>query len=159
MRGQPDAAMLTMKGKYGLKAMLHLARLSEGDLALATEIAEANTISKKFLDAILRELRVAGLVQTRKGRSGGYRLARAAASITVGEVLAVLDGPVVSIQCAAPGDGPRCYDCRHDAVCAVRLTMRDVRDAVTSVLDRRSLADVVAATDALAGREAHASVH
>ena len=65
-----------MKGKYGLKAVLHLARLPEGELAMSSEIAAANSISKKFLDAILRELRVAGLVVTRKGRAGGYRLRR-----------------------------------------------------------------------------------
>lgn len=138
-----------MKGKYGLKAMLHLARLPEDELALASEVAEANAISKKFLDAILRELRVAGLVATRKGRTGGYRLARPAARISVGEVLQVLDGPIASIQCAARGDYLPCHDCPDPRTCPVRMTMIDVRDAIASVLDRRSIADVVAATDAL----------
>ena len=69
--------MLTNKGKYGLKAMVHLAGLEPGKPALVADIAAANDIPKKFLDAILGELRTAGLVHSKKGRGGGYALARA----------------------------------------------------------------------------------
>lgn len=143
-----------MKGKYGLKAMLHFARLPQGELAQSTEVAEAHAISKKFLDAILRELRIAGLILARKGRSGGYGLARAAEKITVGEVLRVLDGPIAPIQCAQRSGYRPCHDCPDASVCAVRLTMMDVREAIASVIDHRSIADVVAATDALAAAHA-----
>jgi Rrf2 family protein len=149
-----EAVVLTMKGKYGLKAMLHLARLPQGEMALSTEIAQANAISKKFLDAILRELRIAGLVATRKGRAGGYRLARAPGEITVGQVIRVLDGPIASIQCASRRDYLPCNDCLDPMVCPVRLTMLGVRDAIAAVLDARSIADVVAQTDALSAPEA-----
>ena len=138
--------MLTMKGKYGLKAVLHLARQPEGALALSADIAAANTISKKFLDAILHELRTAGLVAARKGRGGGYRLARPAERITVGEVLRVLDGPVAPIQCASRSAYQPCNDCPDEAICAVRLTMMEVRDAIAAVLDFRSIAEVAART-------------
>ena len=147
--GTGVVAVLTMKGKYGLKAMLHLARLPEGELALSTEIAEAYSISKKFLDAILRDLRIAGLILTRKGRAGGYRLSKAAGQITVGEVLRVLDGPIAPIQCAYRSDYQPCHDCPDASVCSVRLTMIDVREAIASVLDHRSIAYVIAATDAV----------
>ena len=70
--------MLTNKGKYGLKAMVHLAGLERGALAQVADIAETNSISKKFLDHILTELRHAGLVFSKKGRGGGYALARPA---------------------------------------------------------------------------------
>lgn len=142
-----------MKAKYGLKAALHLARMSGADLALSAEIAAANAISKKFLDAILHDLRTAGLVHARKGRGGGYRLARAPDAITVGEVLRALDGPFAPIQCAARGAYQPCHDCPDETVCAVRLTMIEVRDAVASVLDTRSLAELLAATDALCAAE------
>lgn len=142
-RGRNGLIVLTMKGKYGLKAALYLARLPAADLALSAEIAAANVISKKFLDSILNELRVAGLVSTRKGRGGGYRLARPADQITVGEVLRVLDGPLAPIQCASRSSYQRCADCPDEDVCAVRLTMLDVRNAIASVLDSRSLADVL----------------
>ena len=73
--------MLTKKGKYGLKAMVHLAGVEPGALAQVTDVAEANSISKKFLDHILSELRHAGLVYSKKGRGGGYALARSAHEI------------------------------------------------------------------------------
>jgi hypothetical protein len=66
--------VLTNKGKYGLKAMVHLAGLESGAIAQVTEIAETNSISKKFLDHILTELKHAGLVYSKKGRGGGYAL-------------------------------------------------------------------------------------
>ena len=146
--------MLTMRGKYGLKAMLHLARLDENDLALSAEIALANAISKKFLDAILQDLRMAGLIHARKGRGGGHRLARAAERITVGEVLRILDGPVAPIQCASRSAYQPCRDCPDEAACAVRLTMIDLRDAIAEVLDTRSIADMAARADAAEERRA-----
>lgn len=143
-----------MRGKYGLKAMLHLARLDENDLALSAEIALANAISKKFLDAILQDLRMAGLIHARKGRGGGYRLARTAERITVGEVLRILDGPVAPIQCASRSAYQPCRDCPDEAACAVRLTMIDLRDAIAEVLDTRSIAEMAARSDAAEERRA-----
>ncbi len=140
-----------MRGKYGLKAMLHLARLPGGERALSAEIALANVISKKFLDAILQDLRMAGLVVARKGRGGGYSLARDAGRITVGEVVRVLDGPVAPIACASRSAYQPCEDCPDVALCAVRLTMVDLRDAIAEVLDSRSIADMAARVDEAAG--------
>ena len=73
--------MLTKKGKYGLKAMVHLAGLAPDKLAQVADIARTNSISKKFLDHILTELRHAGLVYSKKGKGGGYALARPAHEI------------------------------------------------------------------------------
>lgn len=134
--------MLTMKGKYGLKAALHLARLDPQELALSADIAAENSISKKFLDTILGDLRMAGLVVTRKGRGGGYRLARPAGEIKVGEVLRALDGPFAPIACASRLYYQPCQDCPDEAACAVRHIMIEVRDAISSVLDTRSLAEL-----------------
>lgn len=141
-----------MRGKYGLKAMLHLARLPEDQLALSAEIALANSISKKFLDAILQDLRMAGLVQARKGRGGGYRLARPAERITIGNVMRVLDGPIAPIQCASRSAYQPCRDCPDETVCAVRLTMIDLRDAIAEVLDTRSIADMAAGAEVVEER-------
>ena len=133
-----------MKGKYGLKAVVHLARLPDGAMALSSEIAAANSISKKFLDAILGELRGAGIVTARKGRGGGYKLARAPETITAGDVLRVLDGPVAPIQCASRSAYQPCADCPDEMTCVVRLTMIEVRDAIAAVLDSRSIAALAA---------------
>ena len=133
--------MLTKKGKYGLKALVHLSELPPGQLAFVGEIAAANNIPKKFLDAILVELRNAGFVQSRKGKDGGYRLARLPADIKIGHVVRVLDGPLAPIPCASRTQYQRCEDC-DEARCRVRHMMLEVREAVAEVLDNRSLAQM-----------------
>jgi Rrf2 family protein len=133
--------MLTRKGKYGLKALVHLAGLRPGEVALVSDIASANTISKKFLDAILAELRNAGFVASRKGRHGGYRLARSPDEIRVGHVIRVLDGPLAPIPCASRTAYQRCEDCADEDTCAVRLVMLEVRNAVADLLDNRTLTE------------------
>jgi len=133
--------MLTRKGKYGLKALVYLAKLPVGDLAFVNEIARDQNIPKKFLDAILSELRNAGFVQSRKGKDGGYRLARPATEIKVGHVVRVLDGPLAPIPCASRTQYQACDDC-DEATCQVRHIMLDVRQAIAEVLDKRSLAEM-----------------
>ena len=93
--------MLTAKGKYSLKALAHLAAQEPGATAQASEIAAASNIPKKFLDAILGELRNAGIVHSRKGPGGGYMLARAPSEIKIGWVIRVIDGPLAPIACAS----------------------------------------------------------
>ena len=132
--------MLTKKGKYGLKALVHLSRLPSGKLAFVNDIAVTNNIPKKFLDAILVELRNAGFVVSRKGKDGGYRLARPAAEIRIGHVIRVLDGPLAPLACASRTQYQRCDDCDDEATCVVRHMMLEVRQAIANVLDSRSLA-------------------
>lgn len=134
--------MLTNKGKYGLKALAHLATLPQGQTAQSVEIAMANNIPKKFLDAILGELRMAGIVVTKKGKGGGYRLARDPAKISVGSAVRALDGPLAPIGCASRTAYLPCRDCRDVHACAVRLLMLEVRDVSARVLDNTSLDDM-----------------
>lgn len=134
--------MLTAKGKYGLKAMLHLADATPGTLVLSEEIASQNVISKKFLDTILGELRSAGFIYAKKGRHGGYALARPPGEIPVGHVLRVLDGPLAPISCASRTAYRRCSDCTDVETCRVRLVMLEVRNAIAEVLDNKSLSEL-----------------
>lgn len=154
--------MLSMKGKYGLKALYHLAGLPPGVMAQSIEISEKHGISKKFLDAILADLRHGGFVQTRKGRGGGYCLSRSADSIMVGQVLRVLDGPLAPIHCASRTAYDRCLDCPDENTCAVRLTMLEVREAIADVLDNKSLAamrDMVETESLDANQSSRAAEH
>ena len=130
--------MLTKKGKYGLKALVHLSQMPEGQLAFVNDIARSNNIPKKFLDAILGELRNAGFVQSRKGKLGGYMLARPPVNIQIGHVVRVLDGPLAPFPCASRTRYERCEDCDVET-CQVRHIMLDVRNAIAEVLDRTSL--------------------
>jgi Rrf2 family protein len=140
--------MLTKKGKYGLKAMIHLAGRPPGEPSLVSEIADANNIPKKFLDTILGELRNAGFVNSKKGKGGGYTLARAAHLIRVGHIIRVLDGPLAPIQCASKTAYRRCDDCDDEERCGVRLIMLEAREALAAVLDNRTLAEMRAAAQA-----------
>lgn len=133
--------MLTKKGKYGLKAMVFLAGLKPGESIQVADIAQANNIPKKFLDAILGELRNARYLNSKKGKGGGYTLARPAEEIIVGDVIRVLDGPLAPIQCASRTAYRRCDDC-NETTCEVRLMMLEVREAIANVLDNSTLADM-----------------
>jgi Rrf2 family protein len=135
--------MLTAKGKYGLKALVHLASLPPGESTQAQEIAEANNVPKKFLDAILGDLRNAGLIFSKKGPGGGYMLARAPGDIKVGHVIRVLDGPLAPIACASRTAYQPCRDCKDVKTCAVRIAMTRARDAMADILDRTSIADML----------------
>lgn len=141
--------MLTNKGKYGLKALAHLAGLPPGQTAQSAEIAAINNIPKKFLDAILGELRVAGMISTKKGKGGGYRLSRTPDEISVGAAIRVLDGPLAPIGCASRRSYRPCSDCRDVRGCTVRLLMLEVRDVSARVLDGTSLSDMCRKTSEL----------
>lgn len=134
--------MLTNKGKYGLKAMVFLAGVAPGELAQVQDMADRNNIPKKFLDQILSELRNAGFVFSKKGKGGGYALAREAAQISVGQIVRVLDGPLAPIQCASVTAYRPCDDCSDEQACAVRLMMVKARNAIAEVLDTHTLADM-----------------
>jgi Rrf2 family protein len=127
--------MLSNKAKYGLKALGHLSMLPPGGIALGSEIAARNNIPKKFLDAILNDLKVAGLVRTKKGPGGGYALARPAADMSVGQAIRVLDGALAPIACASRNFYQPCADCGDVESCRVRLLMLEARDAIARVLD------------------------
>ena len=134
--------MLTNKGKYGLKAMVYLAGLQPSQPALVLDIAGHNNIPKKFLESILAELRNAGLVRSKKGRGGGYELARPPNDIKIGQIVRVLDGPLAPIRCASPNYYEQCLDCIDEAACAVHIMMVEVRNAIAQILDNRSLAEL-----------------
>ncbi len=131
--------MLTKKGKYGLKALAHLALLKPGESAFVADIAAKNNISKKFLDAILLELRNDGILRSKKGPGGGYSLSRPAAEITIGQVVRVLDGPLAPIRCASRTAYEPCEDCEDHKACQVRRSMLLVREAIAKVLDGMTL--------------------
>lgn len=135
--------MLTNKGKYGLKAIIHLAKLEAGETAQVADIAQKNNISKKFLDAILLDLRNAGMLRSKKGPGGGYALAKPARTIKIGAVIRALEGPIAPIACASRSAFRPCEDCPDIESCAVRSVMSEVREAMAGVLDNTTVADLV----------------
>ncbi|HUD51856.1 Rrf2 family transcriptional regulator [Parvibaculum sp.] len=131
--------MLSQKAKYALKAMLALAKQNNGDLLQAGDIAEQQNVPRKFLELILLELRKQGLVHSHRGKHGGYTLAKPADTITFGQVVRIMDGPLAPIPCASLTGYRRCVDCADEKSCAIRRAMREVRDAAASILDSLTL--------------------
>ncbi|OIQ97256.1 HTH-type transcriptional regulator CymR [mine drainage metagenome] len=135
--------MLSAKAKYGLKAMLHLAEREGQGGVQGADIAATQTIPKKFLDAILLELKNQGLLYSKKGKGGGYTLARPAARITAGQIIRILDGPLAPIPCVSVSSYRPCTDCADEAACQIRRVMQKVRDATAEILDNTTLKEMM----------------
>ena len=133
--------MLSQKAKYALRALVELARAQDPQLT-AGEIALRADAPRKFLEAILLELSRNRLVASRRGKFGGYTLARPAAEISFAEVIRVVDGPLALAPCVSPRLGFRkCDDCPDLATCTLREALLRARDATADVLEAYSLAD------------------
>lgn len=140
--------MLTMKAKYALRTMTALARSGDARVQ-ARQLAERCRIPAKFLETILVELRQAGFVQSRRGQQGGHALARAPEDIRIGDVIRAIDGPLAPVRCASVTAYEPCRDCPDPDACALRALMRETRDALSRVLDGRSLREFADADAAL----------
>jgi Rrf2 family protein len=133
---------MTNKSKYGLKALLVLAQEAGRGPVLVANLAEREAIPRKFLETILLELKHRGVVQSRKGRGGGYFLRRKPSDVTFGEVIRVLEGPLAAVPCVSQTAYMKCAECVDEQTCGVRLAMKVVRDATARILDHTTLADV-----------------
>jgi Rrf2 family protein len=133
---------VSMKARYALRALYALAVDEARAPVLIADLAERERIPRKFLEAILLELRNAGILQSKKGKGGGYALARPAAAITIGQVMRAIDGPLAPIPCVSERAYVRCEECPNEESCGTRLVMKEVRDAIAKVLDGTTLADV-----------------
>lgn len=134
--------MLSKKAKYAIKALLALADGGRKEPVRIVDLARKEQIPPKFLELILLALRNQGILQSRKGRGGGYLLARDPAEIYLGQIVRMFDGPLAPVPCASQTAYVRCADCQNEAVCGVRLVMKEVRDATAKILDGTSLASL-----------------
>lgn len=132
--------MLTRKTKYGIKAMLLLAEEADRGPILISELAERQRLPKKFLEAILLELKRHGLLHSKKGKGGGYLLGRKPTDITVGQIIRVLEGPLALTPCVSQTAYRKCEECIDEKTCAVRIAMKEVRDSTAQILDNTTLA-------------------
>lgn len=136
--------MISKKTKYGLKALLYLARHFDTKApVLISKLAEEEKIPRKFLELILLELKNAGMLQSKMGKGGGYFLAKPPAHIDLGNVLRILDGPLAPLPCLSLTAYRRCEECADEATCAIRLSMKEVRDATVRLLEQTSLQDML----------------
>ena len=143
---------LSKRGEYGLRAMIDLATWETGNgtgngVVQIREISDREKIPAKFLEQILLTLKNAGLLQSKMGVGGGYYLARPAREITLGHIVRILDGPLAPIRCVSQMAYEPC-GCPDEQTCGLRLVMLDVRNAIASLLDGTTLADVAERVEA-----------
>lgn len=144
---------LTTRGQYASRAMLDLAERYHEGAVVIEEIARRQGIPKKYLERLLLDLKGAGLVQSIRGRQGGYRLLRPPQEITLGEVVRAMEGPIAPLACVDE-DAPQPCDCPCADVCGLRTVWAEVRDAIAGVLDNTSLETIRQRTEKLREQQA-----
>ncbi|WP_247237145.1 Rrf2 family transcriptional regulator [Telluribacter sp. SYSU D00476] len=137
--------MISKKAKYALKALKVLAEQYGKGPVLISFIAEKEKIPKKFLEAILLDLRNNGILQSQKGKGGGYLLRIPPEEVKFSKVLRIIDGPIAPTLCVSLYFYGKCEDCVDEVSCSLRLVMEKWRDANLAVLDQTTLKDLLTA--------------
>jgi Rrf2 family protein len=138
---------ISKRGEYALRALIDLGIAFElgWPMLQISELASKEKLPIKFLEQIFTQLKSAGYVASRRGKFGGYSLARPMNRIKFGEVIRLIDGPLAPIRCVSQMSYERC-SCPDEAHCGLRMLMFDVRNAISTILDRYTLADIVEIT-------------
>ena len=135
--------MISNKAKYAFRALLAIAASPEGIALTSAEISRRHAIPHKFLEQILLDLKKAGLLESRRGKTGGYVMLRPADTISFGEVLRLFEGPLAPLPCLSRQSYRRCEDCESEARCEIRREFARSYDASRQVLDSRTIADAL----------------
>ena len=138
--------MLSQKARYALHALIVLAEHGGREPMMIADIAEEAGVPRKFLEQILLSLKRRGIVQSIRGRAGGYRLGRPAKEISFADIIRETDGPLALSPCVSVTAYHKCPDCVDEATCAIRKVLLAARDATAQVLESRNLAQAVAST-------------
>jgi len=138
--------VLSQRARYALKALLSLAEAEPGAPVMISSIAKRERIPHKFLALILLDLKRFGLVQSRRGREGGYLLARPPSKISFGQVIRLIEGPIALLPCVSKTQYRRCKDCPSERQCLIHGLFTEVRTSTSAILDSRTLQDVLEST-------------
>ncbi|WP_319498502.1 Rrf2 family transcriptional regulator [uncultured Cohaesibacter sp.] len=139
--------MISQKAQYAFRALIALARSEDEEVSLISDIASGQNIPKKFLEQILLDLKRHGIVQSRRGKMGGYLLLKSADEITFGEVLRIVDGPIAPLPCLSKMAYRKCDGCNDENSCEIRQVFARVADATRRILDETTIADAIASPD------------
>jgi Rrf2 family protein len=138
---------ISKRGEYALRALIDFGIAHElgRPLMKIGELVEKERLPVKFLEQILTQLRGAGYIETKRGKAGGYYLAKPPKEIRLGSVIRLIDGPLAPISCVSVTAYERCT-CPDEDHCGLRMLMLDVRNAIARILDRYVLGDIVEIT-------------
>lgn len=134
---------LSVRGEYALRALLVLGLNHQQPVVRIQTISEQQNIPKRFLEQILNDLKSAGLVESRRGVSGGYRLARRPEDINLASIVRHIEGALAPVSCVSERFYEKC-SCPDESRCAIRSVMKEVRDAVVATMERVTVADLCA---------------
>ncbi|MFC7356755.1 RrF2 family transcriptional regulator [Jejudonia soesokkakensis] len=135
--------MLSRKTKYGIKALTFLARRETNAPVSIAVIATSEHIPQKFLESILLTLKNAKLLESKKGKGGGYSLMRTPQFINISEVYRILEGPIAMVPCVSLNFYKPCDDCPDEKACSVHKLMIQARDKTLEIFDKTTLADLI----------------
>lgn len=134
--------MLSKKCKYAIHALVHMAKAPE-DKFLIKDISQECNIPKKFLEAILLDLKRAGILGSKQGKGGGYFLRRSTTEVNLAEVVRLFDGAIAAVPCATYKFYEQCAECDDEDTCSVRHAFLEVRNATVEMLKKNTLDDLV----------------
>ncbi len=133
--------MLSKKTQYAFKALIYLSEHVDEGPVLISEISKKRNIPLKFLENILLELRKAGILESKKGKGGGYYFAVDPRKVTLATIMRLLDGPIALLPCVSLNFYEKCKDC-DEKICGLNRMMIQVRDATLKILESKTLADL-----------------
>jgi Rrf2 family protein len=132
---------LSLRGEYALRALLVLGLNYGEDVVRIQAISEHQNIPKRFLEQILNDLKSAGIVQSRRGVAGGYKLAKRPEDITVAAVVRHIEGALAPVSCVSERFYQKC-SCPDESRCAIRSVMKDIREAIVKIAERVTVAEM-----------------
>jgi Rrf2 family protein len=135
--------MLSKKTKYAINALVYLARKPVKEPVLISEISEKESIPKKFLETILLDMRNAGLLNSKKGKGGGYYLLRDPKEINLAEVIRLFDGAIGLLPCVTHKYYEKCDECEDEKTCGIRHTFLSIRNETVELLKQSTLAQII----------------
>lgn len=135
--------MLSKKTKYAINALVHLAKDKSGQPVQISKIAAAENIPRKFLEAILLDLKNAGMLSSKKGKTGGYYLLMSPEEINIADVVRLFDGAIALLPCVAHKYYERCEECKDEATCGIRSIFSDVRNETVQILKLATLKEII----------------
>jgi Rrf2 family protein len=135
--------MLSKKCQYALHALIYLGQHQDVGLIFISQIAEAKKIPKKFLEAILLDLKNTNILGSKKGKGGGYYLKRKPEEITILQVVRSIDGAVAMLPCVSLNYYESCGMCENEKECSINHLFSKVRDETLKVLSKSTLADLI----------------
>ncbi|MGM5630284.1 Rrf2 family transcriptional regulator [Apibacter raozihei] len=132
--------MISNRCKYALKALIYIARQEEDKSVFSSEISKDENIPKKFLENILRDLKNAQFLTSKRGAKGGYRLNKDPEEVTLIEIIRIMDGPIALLPCVSLMYHQPCDTCSTEENCTIRDVFIEVRDATLSIYRKTTLA-------------------